>query len=335
MTHGLVIGKFLPPHAGHLHLIRSALAQVDALTVIVFSLRREPIPGELRRTWLQASCPGVRVLLSDDENPQEPAEHPDFWTIWVDSIRHACPEPVDVVFSSEDYGDELARRLGARHVCVDRERRTFPVSGTAVRNDPWSHREFLDDGVRAHFVRRVVVTGAESTGKTTLARDLAAAFGTTWVPEFARGYLDERYPDRPAGDPLCALDDMAVIARGQVAAEDAAAANADRVIFCDTDPVVTCVYSREYFGVVPREVAEAAQRRYDLHLLLDVDVPWVADRQRDLPHRRHVIHEVLLEELRGRGSRVVLVGGTWRERFGKARAAVDALLAEAPAAPRT
>jgi HTH-type transcriptional regulator, transcriptional repressor of NAD biosynthesis genes len=250
VTHGLIIGKFLPPHAGHLHLIRTARNQVDALTVIVFSLAAEPIPGEQRRAWLQAACPGVRVLHRDDENPQEPHEHPDFWDIWTSSIRRACPEPVDVVFTSEHYGDELARRLEARHVCVDRERLAYPVSGTAVRRDPWANAHYLADDVRAWFLRRVVVTGPESTGKTTLARDLAAAFDTTWVPEYARAYLDAKYPGRPDGQPLCVLDDMPEIARGQVAAEDAKAREARRVLFCDTDAAVTAVYSREYFGVV-------------------------------------------------------------------------------------
>ncbi len=329
MTHGLVIGKFLPPHAGHLHLIRTARTQVDQLTVIVFSLRRETIPGELRRTWLQAANPDVRVLHGDDENPQYPDEHPDFWTIWIDSIRRLVPEPIDVVFSSETYGDELARRLGARHACVDLERRAFPVSGTAVRADPWANARFLGDDVRAHFVRRVVITGPESTGKTTLAAHLAARYETQSVPEFARGYLDAKYPDRPDGDPLCTFDDLTDIVRGQLRTEDEAARRAHRVLFCDTDASVTAVYARQYFGRVPHEVElAAATRRYDLHLLLDVDVPWVADPQRDLPHLRAEMKEAFRAELDRRGARVVEISGTWQERFAAACRAVDALLRE-------
>jgi HTH-type transcriptional repressor of NAD biosynthesis genes len=328
VTRGLIIGKFLPPHAGHRHLVETARRQVDELTVIVFSLQREPIPGPLRQHWLQAMCPGVRVLHAEDENPQEPHEHPAFWDIWIRSIRARMPTGPDVVFTSEGYGDELAHRLGARHVCVDRERQAFPVSGRAVRADPWAHARHLTDDVRSWFVKRVVLTGAESTGKTTLACELAARYGTSWVPEYARQYLDARYASRPAGAPLCALEDMVPIARGQLASEDALARQACRVLFCDTDAGVTRVYSRQYFGVVPPEVEAAAEEpRYALHLLLGVDVPWVADRQRDLPHLRREMHEAFRDDLHRRHRPYVVIDGPWSERVGKAVAAVDALLA--------
>src|SRR5262249_50790304 len=140
--------------------------------------------------WMKELHPDCRVVPVTDENPSEPREHPDFWEIWTASIRRACPEPIDVVFTSESYGDELARRLGARHVEVDRERVAHPVSGTALRRDPYAQWAFLPPPVRAHYVKRVVITGPESTGKTTLAQQLATHFGTRWVPEYGRVYLD-------------------------------------------------------------------------------------------------------------------------------------------------
>jgi NadR type nicotinamide-nucleotide adenylyltransferase len=69
---------------------------------------------------------------------------------------------------------------------VDRARAAVPVSGTLIRSDPLAYLEFLEPCVRAYFVRRVVLIGAESTGKTTLAQQLAERFNTTWVPEYGR-----------------------------------------------------------------------------------------------------------------------------------------------------
>ena len=129
-----------------------------------------------------------------------------------------------------------------------------------------------------HQPLRVVVTGSESTGKTTLAAELAAHYGTVWSPEFAREYLDRKGS---------ALDDSDVepIARGQVAGEDEAALRAGRLLVLDTDLVSTVVYARYYYGRCPEWIAELARKRVaQRYLLLCPDVPWVPDgAQRDRP----------------------------------------------------
>jgi HTH-type transcriptional repressor of NAD biosynthesis genes len=326
MTTGLIIGKFLPPHRGHAFLVETARARVDRLVVLVCSLAREPIPGERRAAWLREMCPGVDVRHHTDENPSWPHEHPEFWEIWTASIRRLLPIGPDLVFSSEDYGEELARRLGARHVLVDRERRAFPVSGTAVREDPLGHWPFVPECVRPALARRVVVAGPESTGKTTLAREMAARFSTAWVPEFARGHLDRKYGGA-ALSPPCREEDLPEIARGQLAAEDEAARRSNGLVVCDTDLYATWFYAEEYFGACPAWIRErAATRRYDLHLLLDADVPWVEDPQRDLPHRRRAMLGWLRRALEADGRPHRVVSGTWDERRRAAARAIDTLL---------
>ena len=216
MTRGLVVGKFLPYHAGHAHLIAEACRQVDQLTVLVCSIAAEPIDGRLRHGWVFRSHRDCRVLHMAEEVPQAPEESPSFWPIWTELIARYAGR-VDVVFTSERYGDELARRLGARHVSVDPERRVVPISGAAVRAEPMTHWDFIPAEVRPYYLRRVAILGAESTGKTTLAQRLAERLGTAWVEEFGRAYCEHcdaltlRTPDFDA------------IAWGQVAWEDATA----------------------------------------------------------------------------------------------------------------
>src|SRR5688572_12742104 len=97
---GLVLGKFMPPHLGHLHLVEFARSWVAELVVVVGTLAREPIPGELRHRWMKELAPWAKVVHLTDENPQDPSEHPDFWEIWRASLKRVVPEPIDWVFAS-------------------------------------------------------------------------------------------------------------------------------------------------------------------------------------------------------------------------------------------
>jgi NadR type nicotinamide-nucleotide adenylyltransferase len=160
--------------------------------------------------------------------------------------------------------------------------------------------------------RRVVITGSESTGKTTLARDLAAHFGAPWVPEFARSYADVQ---QLAGRKLDETD-VEPIARGTIDRQDAALGRGPELVFLDTDLVSTVVYARHYYGNCPPWIETAAWNRLgDLYLLCDIDVPWIADGVRDVPHQRAHMHALFAEELASLGARVVTVRGSWEERF--------------------
>lgn len=336
MTRGLVLGKFLPPHRGHVHLVREAMRQCDDLTIVVGTIAREPIPGALRCVWMRDLFPTARVVHLTDENPQEPHEHPDFWDIWRASLLRVLPHPIDVVFSSETYGDRLARELGAtRHVCVDLAREAIRMSGTRVRQDPNAAWDFIAWPARPWHVLRVCVYGPESTGKTTLTQRLAAHYDTVWVAEYARPYLDQANASRSPidGGPsaFVTADDIPEIARGHARAEDAAASLARRLVFIDTDLVTTTIYSDFYFGGCPDSIRREARRRpYDLTLLLDVDVPWVDDPLRDQPADRDTWMARFRDALAEHGRRWVDISGPWDERFALACAAVDELLTHPP-----
>jgi len=173
-------------------------------------------------------------------------------------------------------------------------------------------------------MKRVVVTGSECTGKTTLAGDFARQFGTVWVAEYAREYLDRKVAT--TGLPLDERD-VEPIARGQIVAEDRGAATAKRLLVLDTDLVSTTVYARHYYGACPAWIDQAARdRRGDLYLLCDIDVPWVADSVRDRPHHREHIHALFVEALNTLGAPYVLIRGSWAARLTTAVAAVSEVL---------
>ncbi|MCX5066253.1 AAA family ATPase [Micromonospora lupini] len=335
--HGMVVGKFYPPHAGHHALIAAAAARCATVTVVVAPSRRESIPLDLRLDWLRevhADTPWVRFVGRYDDHPVDYAD-PAIWDAHCVVFREAVgPGPVDAVFSSEAYGVELARRFDAVPVAVDPDRRTVPVSGTAVRADPAGSWRFLSPPVRAWFVRRVVVVGAESTGTTTMAAALAAHYGTAWVPEYGReltarklARLRERSPEASVFDVRWDSDDFRAVVREQQAAEDAAARSSGPLLICDTDARATAVWEERYLGSASPQV-RAAARRPALYLLTDDrGVPFDDDGLRDGEHLRSWMTGRFRTELAGCGVPVVELTGSHTARLARAVEACDALLA--------
>ena len=327
MTRGLVLGKFLPYHAGHAHLIRTARACVDELIVLVCSVRREPIPGATRYAWVRDAHPECRVVHVAEDVPQAPEDDPEFWPIWTDLIARYAGR-VDRVFTSETYGDELARRIGAVHISVDRERCVVPVSGSAIRAAPLRHWQYIPPNVRPFYALRVALLGTESTGKTTLAQGLAERFDTAWVREYGREYCDTR----PAMS--LTLPDFEAIAWAQATIEDEAAVNANRVLICDTELHTTATWSDLTIGTRPAWLTAAARaRRYDLVLLLEHDLPWVDDGTRVLRDRRVEHTQRIRDELDAAGRRYVTLAGSYAERELHAARLVSALIEEASKSP--
>jgi HTH-type transcriptional repressor of NAD biosynthesis genes len=151
---GLIVGRFCPPHRGHDHLIEQAAAQVEQLVVFVNTRAGEPIPGELRARWLAELHPDVTVVRVEHDLPTN-FDDAQLWDRWMALFEDAWPLPAkpDIVFSSEPYGIEIARRFGARAVAVDPDRVAVPISATRVRERPLEHLEYLAPPVREWIER--------------------------------------------------------------------------------------------------------------------------------------------------------------------------------------
>lgn len=307
---GMILGKFLPPHAGHRLLVDFARHQVAELTVLVCTLQAEPIPGELRVAWMREMFPAVRVVQVTDENPQYPHEHPDFWAIWLQTIRRVLPVGPDLLFASEDYGVPLAELLGATYVPVDPAREQIPVAGHQIREDPMRWWRFIPECVRSYFVRRLAIIGPESTGKSTLARQLAARFDTIQVAEYARIQLEST-------GLACTREDIEGFVGRQRAAEEALARQANRVLICDTDAFTTCLWHQLILEEpAPAWMWETARgSRYHRYLITRPDVPYVDDPQRHHPRQREWFFAQCLAYVRERGAPYRVLEGAWPERW--------------------
>jgi len=320
-SRGVVIGKFHPPHLGHLHLIHVALAGADEVTVIVCERADQELSGALRAGWLREMAPRARVIVVADALPADDSR------AWASYTRAVLGYAPDLVFTSERYGDAYARFLGARHVLVDLGRSAVPVSASSIRRDPLAQWEFLAPCVQAHFARRVCVLGAESSGTTTLAVSLAAHYRTAWVPEFGRSYFEAKI--QLPGPLVWDAQEFAFIAAGQNRLEDARARACNRLLVCDTDAFATRLWQERYQGLISPQVrCASAGRRMDLYLLTDCAIPFVQDGTRDGEHLRERMQLRFAQELRADGKRFLEVAGTPRERLELAVAACDDLLRE-------
>lgn len=356
--HGLVIGKFYPPHLGHEYLIRTAAAHCRHVSVAVMGASVESIPVQDRAAWLRsamADLPQVRIVAGIDDLPVDYASH-ELWLAHVALMRQAVAEadaiygaaaPVDAVFSSENYGAELARQFNAAAVCLDQRRSVHAVSGTAVRANPVALWDSVSADVHAGLALRVVVVGAESTGTTTLSRDLTAALQqrggvwarTAWVGEYGREYSVNLLALARAANPAARPEDIAWqtedfdwVAQEQCRRENAAARHGSPVLVCDTDAMATRIWHERYMGHISPGVAAiaAAMPARALYLLtIDDGVPFEDDGLRDGEHLRSWMTGRFRTELAALPTPWLELRGTPTERCAQALAAVDDLLANA------
>jgi nicotinamide riboside kinase len=184
----------------------------------------------------------------------------------------------------------------------------------------------MEKNLRQHQTNiiKIALFGPENTGKTTLAKQLAAHYKTQWVPEFARDYLQKKWGDR---NEICVLEDLMPIAYGQVALENEKLATANDFLFCDTNLMLTKVYSEIYYDFCDPLLHQAAiEHKYDLYFLTDIDVPWEKDDLRDDPLKRDSFFPIFKQVLIDRKIPYIALSGNKETRLEKAIHCIESLV---------
>ncbi len=311
MKVGLTLGKFAPLHKGHQHMIEEARRQVDRLYVLVYEANETWIPLKKRANWIRQLYPDV-IVIEGINAPQSYGYTDEIKREQDAYIRAMMPEPITHFFSSESYGDHVSKGLGALDVRVDNNRSKIPLSATLVRANPAKASEYLHPIVARDFVRRVVILGAESTGKTTLTQALADRYKTTCMLEHGRSYwIKHQVGGRLSGVQLVEL------AREHRALEDRAFAASNGLFFTDTNAFTTLQFCRLYGETVLPELRRMAyddMSRYDLYLLCGMDIPFVQDGTRQSETTRQAFHADIVSELEGWDQQYHLISGSVEER---------------------
>ena len=176
-------------------------------------------------------------------------------------------------------------------------------------------------------ILKVVLFGPESTGKSTLSRQLAEHYNTVWAPEYAREYLQKKWEIEHR---TCENSDLIPIALGQIKSENELTKKANKILICDTDLLETKVYSESYYGgfVDPDLDICAIKNTYNLYLLTYIDTPWKADDLRDKPNERKEMFAVFENALKKYDRPYIILKGDKKTRFITAVEAIGKLLSE-------
>ena len=315
----LVLGKMFPVTKGHLYLIDTALSQSEMVHVIITHNPSQSIPGEVRFEALKLcydKVTNIKIYCVSDENlpayDYECETLDEFYSYWIPLV-YSQVDALDAVFTSEKYGDDFARYLGVEHVLVDQERKSVPISGTMVRNNPFKNWEFIPQSMRPFFVKRIAIMGPESVGKSTLTKNVSNNLGTNFVPEYGRLVYEINNS--------VTIDDFIPISKGRQEIEDWMIKYSKKYIICDTEDITTYLFSKmycpnEYKKVEPYFLDVLKTKpKYDLYILLKPDCEGVQDGTRNFLEERMDHYDVIKSELINRGCNFVEVDGDWDERY--------------------
>jgi HTH-type transcriptional repressor of NAD biosynthesis genes len=325
---GFYGGKFAPIHQGHVYAMIKASTMVDELHIIVSyddeferdvlfkDTKMKHVPFNIRlRWWKQITRDMSHVHVHAIEEKQT-GQFSD-WEKGAEGIKEAIGKHIDVVFSSEhEYGEFFSKLYPtAKHIVIDAKRETYNISATKLRKDgAMEHWDMLPEIVKPYFAKRVVIVGTESCGKSTMVKNLANLYNTTFVEEYGRTFYE-----RLGGcDDITIPSDYPEIAFGHKYREMIQLQKANKVLIIDTEAIVTQYYSMLYLNQRnPILDAIAREQQYDLWLFLEPDVKWVDDGTR--VHGEHKIREqnnmYLKELLRQFGIKYVTVSGNYHERL--------------------
>lgn len=335
----LVVGRFLPPGAGHHRIIDLALASGWSVDVVVLGQEGERPGAGVRTKWLTDIHPDVAIhtVTGDETSAGDGA--------WGDQLRRLGSWDSVIAGPGDPTAVSVGAALGIEVHVTEIAAGLAPPTPTAssALDDLAAHWSELHPVVRAGLTRRIVVLGAESTGTTTLAMDLAAALDVPWVPEQLRHHAEVRA--EKAGsiwDVRWTAADFDQIAEDQDELERAIVttwvADAERsrpgavgpVVVCDTDALATAVWARRYLGApAPRFARRAADRPPARYVMTTPDgVAFHQDGLRDGEHLRESMTAWFRTALRAQDVPWIEVTGDRPERLALARRIVAELADE-------
>lgn len=338
---GVFPGKFFPPHRGHLNSIINAATQCELLYVVVsdnptttkrvceeFNIR--PMDIKTRTKWLSIELQNfdhIKVIMLDETGIPE---YPYGWDLWSKRLFEVVPEKFDVIFGGEpEYMEQHSHNFpNIKYEVYDYQREKYPISATIIRDNPLNNWDYILGSARGHFAKRVLITGTESCGKTTITKYLGKIYHTSWTEEEGR-YYSNKYLG--GNEDVFTVKDFDCISYLQYIADEKALKTCNKIVFFDTDAVVTQYYLEMYLKEYSANIETFVNpNKYDVVLMFTPDVKWIDDGQRFLSEQklRWELHNKLKTMYVDRGfkNKIIEINGSYNDRLNKAIKIVDDIL---------
>lgn len=328
---GLYGGCFDPLHLGHIDCILQAANRCEELYIIlVVSQKIMQIDHRIRYRWLYQLTEhigNVKILTIEDYCNEKSEYTPEAAKADCDYIRATIGKPIDVVFCGSDYGKDSFWGV-CYPECEFISFQRNEMSSTEIRKDPYAHWDWIPNLVRPYYVKKVLLVGGESTGKSTLTINLAHRFNTNYIDEAGRDISL-----RSGRDDIMLQEDYTEILLKQKLNEIEAVKHSNKLLFIDTDALIT----RFYLEFLDKETSEKnvaladavdAINSYDLILFLEPDVKFVQDggRSEEIHRDRVKYSEQIKDILRSHNKNFVCISGDYQNRYQKAIKEVEKLL---------
>jgi len=324
MIKAFVFGKFLPFHKGHEAMISFALTKCDFLSVLVCCDNEENINGQVRKKWIETTFVGtknmeVKILSYDNRLlPNTSQTSSNVSEIWSHEFKKRYPD-YNLLITSEPYGELVADFMSIKHIAFDLDKSRHPISASAIRKDLISNWHYLPNAVKPYFAIKVVILGTESTGKTTLAGQLAKHYNSSFVLEAGR----ELIPDSTN----FAFEDLNVVANEHAKRIDEAIFGNSPLIIIDTDVHITKSYAKFAFDRdlhVNDHVYNT--NKADLYLYLNNDAPYYQDGTRLNKTARDLLDQSHRDVLADHQIKLVEISGNWQNRLDQAISEITKLI---------